>query len=81
MTAPLLSPKDWAEQETPVNLTSGASTGYGLGVGIAVARRSVEGQEDGRADHGHARVAQDGLAPTEGANEDAAEGRADDGRE
>jgi hypothetical protein len=29
MNRTLLSPKDWAEQETPVNLTSGASTGYG----------------------------------------------------
>ncbi|HJO65323.1 MAG TPA: serine hydrolase domain-containing protein, partial [Sphingomonas sanguinis] len=44
MNRTLLSPKDWAEQETPVNLTSGASTGYGLGVGIAVAdgHRMVE---------------------------------------
>lgn len=40
----LLPPKDWAEQETPITLTGGASTGYGLGVGIAVAdgRRMVE---------------------------------------
>ncbi|WP_394663178.1 serine hydrolase domain-containing protein [uncultured Sphingomonas sp.] len=44
MNRTLLSPKDWAEQETPINLTSGASTGYGLGVGIAVAdgHRMVE---------------------------------------
>ncbi|WP_347091000.1 serine hydrolase domain-containing protein [Sphingomonas parapaucimobilis] len=36
MNRTLLPPKDWAEQETPVNLTDGSNTGYGLGVGIAV---------------------------------------------
>ncbi|MBB3880009.1 serine hydrolase domain-containing protein [Sphingomonas pseudosanguinis] len=44
MNRTLLPAKLWAEQETPVNLTSGASTGYGLGVGIGVkdGRRIVE---------------------------------------
>jgi CubicO group peptidase (beta-lactamase class C family) len=31
----VLTPKDWAEQETPVRLTDGTSTDYGLGVFIA----------------------------------------------
>jgi hypothetical protein len=33
--APLLPAEDWAAQETPVKLTSGASSGYGLGVMIS----------------------------------------------
>ncbi|PAX09352.1 serine hydrolase domain-containing protein [Sphingomonas lenta] len=35
-----LTPDDWAEQETPVKLTNGESSGYGLGV--------VAGNRDGR---------------------------------
>ncbi|WP_028639951.1 serine hydrolase domain-containing protein [Novosphingobium acidiphilum] len=31
----VLTPKDWAEQETPVRLTDGTSTDYGLGVFVA----------------------------------------------
>lgn len=33
--APLLPPDDWAAQETPVKLTSGESSGYGLGVVVS----------------------------------------------
>lgn len=33
--APLLPAEDWAEQETPVKLTNGESSGYGLGVMIS----------------------------------------------
>jgi CubicO group peptidase (beta-lactamase class C family) len=40
----LLAPDDWMLQETPVKLTDGSSTGYGLGVSIGSAngRRFVE---------------------------------------
>jgi CubicO group peptidase (beta-lactamase class C family) len=31
----VLTPREWAEQETPVRLTNGASSGYGLGVHVA----------------------------------------------
>lgn len=42
----VLSPRDWAEQETPVHLPDRTSTGYGLGVHVA--------ERDGRRviDHG-----------------------------
>ena len=42
----ILPPRDWAEQETPVRLTDGTSTDYGLGVHVA--------ERDGRRmiDHG-----------------------------
>lgn len=40
----LLTPDDWAEQETPVKLADGSSTGYGLGVstGVVDGRRIIE---------------------------------------
>lgn len=43
MERKVLPPEDWAEQETPVALTDGSSTGYGLGVstGIASNRRFI----------------------------------------
>jgi len=44
MNRAVLTPADWAVQETPVKLADGSSTGYGLGVQVATTngRRTIE---------------------------------------